>query len=52
MEQCDRRALRALEQELKQPVQSVQRSYYVNGERHLGPHQRYYHRWLHELKKQ
>jgi hypothetical protein len=52
MNQRDERALCALEQKLQQPVHNVQRSYYVNGERHTGPHQRYYYRWLHELKKQ
>lgn len=52
MEQCDKRAVCALEQRLQHTVGEVRRSYYINGERHTGPHQRYYHRWLHELKKQ
>lgn len=52
MNQRDTRALCALEQRLQQSVGDVRRSYYINGERHIGPHQRYFYRWLHELKKQ
>lgn len=52
MEQRDKRALSALERTCGQAATVPTCSYYVNGERHLGPAKRFYHRWLHELKKQ
>jgi len=52
MEDSDKRALRALECECGQAATVPKQSYYVNGERHVGPHKRFYRRWLHELKKQ
>ncbi len=52
IEQRDKRALCALQQQCSTaPIQPKQ-SYYISGERHIGPSMRYYHRWLHELKKQ
>lgn len=52
LEDRDKRALRALECECGQAATVPKQSYYVNGERHVGPHKRFYRRWLHELKKQ
>lgn len=52
IEDCDKRALCALERTCGQAATEAKHSYTVNGEQHKGPHPRYYHRWLHELKKQ
>lgn len=52
MEQRDKRALRALEQQCNNKRIPQSTSYSINGEQHRGPAMRYYHRWLHELKKQ
>lgn len=52
MEDKDKRALCALDRTCGQAATAPKQSYYVNGERRLGPHRRFYHRWLHELKKQ
>lgn len=52
LEDRDKRALCALECKCGQAATVPTCSYYVNGERRTGPAGRFYHRWLHELKKQ
>lgn len=52
LEDRDKRALCALEGKCGRAATEATCSYNINGEQHRGPAMRYYHRWLHELKKQ